>query len=69
MDFEYKVFKLCFFQDKFSFLDWENFFRRSFEIVEHKLPADTVVLVDLAYLQVNCQKTPLSLLTWLLSSR
>jgi len=38
-------------EKQFNFLGWSSFFKRSFEMVEHELEADTPILVDLPYLQ------------------
>ena len=37
----------------FPFLDWLAFFARGFQIIDHNLPDDTVILVDLRYIQVR----------------
>jgi hypothetical protein len=40
-------------KEKYGFLDWNSFLKRSFQIIDHKLDPDVVVLIDEEYLKVN----------------
>eukprot|EP00090_Calanus_glacialis_P001950 TRINITY_DN11456_c0_g1_i3.p1 TRINITY_DN11456_c0_g1~~TRINITY_DN11456_c0_g1_i3.p1 ORF type:complete len:946 (-),score=146.68 TRINITY_DN11456_c0_g1_i3:85-2922(-) len=38
-------------EEKYGFLDWNSFLKRSFQIIDHKLDPDVVVLIDEEYLK------------------
>ena len=41
------------FQEKYGFLDWSSFLKRSFQIINHQLDPDVVILIDEEYLKVS----------------
>ena len=40
-------------QEKYGFLDWSSFLKRSFQIIDHELDPDVVILIDEEYLKVS----------------